>query len=155
MKSNGFITHQLYAKSSPIHIRSSSPSQAGCRSHFRSNTRIILNITRLIWNGLKLLCIIMKNGQIYFKNLAVWTPQDSKSMSGYFLLFSMKWSNQYHWKAYRFSDFWKNKHNALLKTDARNRERLIKRRFHFPFGLRPVFADILFECVWLFCGVGA
>ena len=33
---------------------------------------------------LALYCIMLKNGQTYFKNLAVFTPQDFSSMLGHF-----------------------------------------------------------------------
>ena len=33
---------------------------------------------------------MLNNGQTYFKSLAVWTPQDFKSMFGHFLTLCMK-----------------------------------------------------------------
>ena len=39
---------------------------------------------------LTLSCTMLKNGQTYFKNLAVWTRQDFYSMLGHFLTLYMK-----------------------------------------------------------------
>ena len=39
---------------------------------------------------------MLKNGQTYFKNLAVSTPQDFKSMFGHFSILCMKGLNLYY-----------------------------------------------------------
>ena len=43
---------------------------------------------------LTLYCIMLKNGQTYFKNLAVFTPQDFKSMFGHFSILCNKGFNK-------------------------------------------------------------
>ena len=47
---------------------------------------------------LTVLCILLKNGQTYFKNLVVFTPQDFKSIFDHFSILCMKCLN--HIKAF-------------------------------------------------------
>ena len=48
---------------------------------FQQNSKIFLQILMTI---LTLYFIMLQNGEIYFKNLAVFTPQDFKSMFDHF-----------------------------------------------------------------------
>ena len=53
----------------------------------------------LVRNGLTLLCKMSKNGQTYFKNLVVLSPQDFESMFGHFSALCMKGLNRaYFWQ---------------------------------------------------------
>ena len=58
---------------------------------FRASFLIIL---------LTLSCMMLKNGQTYFKNLVVFTPQDFKSMFEHFSTSCMKGLKGYNFKKY-------------------------------------------------------
>ena len=70
---------------------------------------------------LTLSCIMLHNGQTYFKNLAWWTPQDFKSMFGHFTTLYMKGLTHFNpmfyfcslWKLW-FSDVSRRYRNGIL-----------------------------------------
>ena len=51
---------------------------------FEYNTLYNGLVTYKVFFNLTLYCIMLKNGQTYFKNLAVFTPHNFKSMFGHF-----------------------------------------------------------------------
>ena len=79
-------------------------------------------------------CIMLKNGQIYFKKLAVWTPSDFLSMSGHFSTLCMDGLNRVSLKTLKQTISWHTHIKTLrVNSDSQWHLRNIERRYYVNF----------------------